>query len=168
MNLVSEASENPKSQNMILRAHLGHNWSEQKSWHCDHYAGAPCLFPEIWPNPREGQGWGVSYQRMWLSLGFRASNDQCFHVKSTMCVLSCIHSNKHCCSHGCHAAPVSCSDMPGPPLPRAEPLLHLSPQGLKPPQLPLPWSQAGFWCHELQVHPWNMRISREGTQAGFS
>lgn len=82
MKLVFEASENPKSQNMILRARLGHNWSEQKSWRCDCCAGAPCLSPAIWLNLREALGWGLSYQRMWVSLGFRASSDHYFHVKS--------------------------------------------------------------------------------------
>lgn len=64
--------------------------------------------------PQRGTGVGVSYQRMWLSLGFRVSNNQYFHVKSTVCIPSCIHSSQHCCSHGCPLAPLSCSDMPEP------------------------------------------------------
>lgn len=37
--LVFKASESPKSQNTILRSHLGPTWSEEKSWWCDNGAG---------------------------------------------------------------------------------------------------------------------------------
>lgn len=80
-NLVFKASESPKSQNTIVKAHLGHAWSEHQSWQCYYRGGAPHRFPVIWLHPRKGLGWGVSYQRIWLSLGFRVSNNQYFHIK---------------------------------------------------------------------------------------
>lgn len=147
---------------------MGHTWSEQKSWQCDYCAGAPRLFPVFWLNPREGLGQGLSYQRMWLSLGFRVSNNQYFHAKSNACVLSCIPSDKHYALSSGPSVLLRPTWVPQtkaiplhpktahwdletsrtfPPLMSSGPWYRAS----TPPILPLTWPlpQAGFWCLQL-------------------
>lgn len=146
----------PHESEFDFKGPCGAHLVRQKSWKCDHWAGqGPCLFPVIWLNPRDGLGWGLSYQRMWLSLGFRVSNNQYFHVKSTACILPCIHSDKHCGSHGRHVGH------------------HLALSGLSPQMAPRTWgmSRTSFpcessWDNVALLTGWILVVVVEGRSLG--
>lgn len=158
---------------MILRARLGHTWSEQKSRRCDYSAGA--FVASDLAEPQKGAGVGVFLPEDVTQSGFQSLQWWVFPCKEQRTHPFLHPRRPTLLPPGVPPAPLSCSDTPESsgciPLPRAKPLLHSDPLGLvsrtwAPSSLFTGWAIS--WILGHSDRPWDVGIPVEGTQAGFS